>query len=114
MLWMLSASCLSVIVTACVGAALQELRYRGSYNLAQLIGTTFLFFGCFPRLRGIVETQSMAATAAVAEASILIHVGLAIMALGHAWKLWQYRGQQRSTPRRLSQVLLHLHRGKPS
>lgn len=109
MTWMLSAACLTVIVASCVGAL---WRYK-QYNLAQIVGLTFVFFGCFPRLMGIVETQSMMATQAVAEASVLVHVGLAVMAVGHGWKLWQHKGHQPSPPRRLLEVLRH-YRGKPS
>lgn len=108
-MWMLSAACLTIVVVSCLGAL---WRYK-QYNIAQTVGLTLVFFGSFPRLLGIVETQSMMATPAVAEASILIHMGLAVMAVGHGWKLWQYKGHKPAPPRRLLDALRH-DRGKPS
>ena len=81
-MWVVSIACLLFVMVLCVlGTVVRAFRD----NLPQRIGMAFLFIGCWPRV------QDMWLYRPESDGSWLGHLGLAMFALGTAWKVWKHR-----------------------
>jgi hypothetical protein len=80
-LWPISIAALSIVTALCIVGTLAPT-YRD--NLAQRIGMALLAYGCASRVQAIWLAQF------VAHDWLAVHVGMALYALGTAYKHWQF------------------------
>jgi len=67
-------------------------------NLAQRIGMAGVFMFCWPRLVQLFEHQMIRNNCMPVEAQVAGHVGLALFAIGTAYKAWKHRPRPPSQP----------------
>lgn len=81
-MWIVSVVALCIVMALCV---LGTFGRWYSDNLAQRIGMAMLFIGCWPKVEELMFFRPENGGVWVA------HVGLAVFAMGTAWKVWLHR-----------------------
>jgi hypothetical protein len=101
-MWIISAASLGVTMLLCVlGVFIPKVYYDD--NLAQRIGMAGVFIFCWPRLVQLLEAREITGLVVPVPAQLAGHVGLAMFAVGTAYKVWKHRpgrGQPRGPNRR--------------
>lgn len=95
-MWIVSAVSLSLVMALCLVGVFIPKRFYDD-NLAQCIGMAGVFMFCWPRLMQLLERQELTSIAMPALAQTAGHVGLALYAVGTAYKAWQHRPRHRGT-----------------
>jgi hypothetical protein len=89
-MWVVSAVSLTIVMVFCViGVFIPKAYYDD--NLAQRIGMAGVFMFSWPRLSMLLERQEITSVVMPVSAQVLGHVGLALFALGTAYKAWKHR-----------------------
>ena len=89
-MWIVSAVSLGVTMLLCVVGILVPKAYYDD-NLAQRLGMAGMFIFCWPRLVQLLETREITSLVMPVTAQVLGHVGLALFAIGTAYKAWCHR-----------------------
>lgn len=91
--WYASVASLSLTMVLCLAGAFwpmyEETASQRVATLLQRIGMALLFIGCWPRLVVIYESREMTAAG-----GWVAHVGLALFAVGTAWKFYRFTGTE--------------------
>ncbi len=89
-MWLVSAISLSVTMLLCVVGVFIPRTYYDD-NLAQRLGMVGVFLFCWPRLVQLLERQEITGYVMPVTAQVFGHVGLALFAVGTAYKAWKHR-----------------------
>lgn len=89
-MWLISAASLSIVMALCVIGVFIPRKFFDD-NLGQCIGMAGVFMFCWPRLMQLIEHRELTSIAMPAEAQMAGHVGLALYAIGTAYKAWKHR-----------------------
>lgn len=89
-MWIISAVSLTIVMALCVVGVFTPKRVFDD-NLAQCIGMAGVFMFCYPRLVQILELRELTSLVVPALAQTAGHVGLALYALGTAYKAYKHR-----------------------
>lgn len=88
--WLVSAVSLTLVMTLCVVGVFIPKKYFDD-NLAQCVGMAGVFMFSWPRLSQLIEMRDITANTMPVSAQLAGHVGLALYALGTAYKAWRHR-----------------------
>jgi hypothetical protein len=120
-MWIISAVSLTLVMGLCVIGAFAPRQYYAA-NLAQCIGMAGVFMFSWPRLALLIEHREITSIAMPVFAQVVGHTGLALYAVGTAYKAWRHRPRQadgapparRATDHPLEMwITKHLHVGGP-
>lgn len=89
-MWIISAVSLAIVMALCVVGVFIPKRIYDD-NLAQCIGMAGVFMFSWPRLAQLLEHRELTSIAMPAMAQTAGHVGLALYAMGTAYKAWKHR-----------------------
>lgn len=89
-MWVVSVVSLAVTMILCLVGVFIPPRFYDD-NLAQRIGMAGVFTVCWPRFWHLIDNQGFVGNCLPVAAQVLGHVGLALFALGTAYKAWKYR-----------------------
>lgn len=108
-MWIISAVSLTIVMVLCVVGVFIPKRIYDD-NLAQCIGMAGVFMFSWPRLAQLLERQEITSFVMPVLAQTAGHVGLALYALGTAYKAWKHRPRPEGTPpptRRVTDLTRH-------
>lgn len=89
-MWIVSAVSLAIVMALCVVGVFIPKRIYDD-NLAQCVGMAGVFMFSWPRLAHLLDHQEITSIVIPALAQTAGHVGLALYALGTAYKAWKHR-----------------------
>lgn len=89
-MWLVSAVSLAVVMFLCVCGVFAPKAYYDD-NLAQRLGMSGVFMFSWPRLMQLIELRDITANTMPVSAQIAGHVGLALFAVGTAYKAYLRR-----------------------
>lgn len=92
-MWLVSAISLSIVMALCVVGVFIPKKYYDD-NLAQCIGMAGVFMFSWPRLMQLIEVRDITANTMPVSAQLAGHAGLALYAIGTAYKAWRHRPQR--------------------
>lgn len=96
-MWLISAVSLTIVMALCLIGVFIPKKYFDD-NLAQCVGMAGMFMFCWPRLAQLLERQEITANTMPVFAQLVGHTGLALYAMGTAYKAWRHRPQRDATP----------------
>lgn len=89
-MWLISAVSLTIVMVLCFVGVFIPKKYFDD-NLAQCVGMAGMFMFCWPRLAQLLERQEITANTMPVFAQLVGHTGLALYAMGTAYKAWRHR-----------------------